>query len=95
MTEGRYDSLTKLGKGLHKSEVTGNIIVKIKEPVQPGSIVVDEKLRKIGTVIEVFGPVASPYASIKPINRADPAVANRLLYVFKNQPSSVKRKRFR
>ncbi len=95
MEENRRGALTKFGKALHFSQVTGNIIAKVKEPTEPGSIVVDEKLRKIGTVIEVFGPVASPYAAIKPFDKANSAIVDRLLYTFRDQSNPKRKRKFR
>ena len=58
--------LKKLGKILHPSVMAPNIVIaKINEFVEPGTIIYDEGFEKIGTIVEVFGPVSSPYARIK------------------------------
>ncbi len=40
----------------------------------------DEDLRKIGIVIEIFGPVKQPYISIKPSVLKPDAYVGKILY---------------
>lgn len=58
--------LQRLGQASHLSS-SRNLIIKIKQIPQIGEIVVDENLKSVGKVVDVFGPVSSPYASIKPM----------------------------
>jgi rRNA processing protein Gar1 len=48
---------------LHQAK-SGRLIVRLSKSVQPGSVILDEKGKKLGTVVELIGPVRSPYASV-------------------------------
>jgi len=58
--------LRRLGRVLHVSSMTGNIIVKAQTLPRVGEKVYDGELRFIGSVFDVFGPVSSPYVAVKP-----------------------------
>ncbi|MEM2021274.1 MAG: Gar1/Naf1 family protein [Zestosphaera sp.] len=60
--------MIKLGYYLHKVP-SGRLIVKIsgRNPPKLGSRVISSKGELLGMVIDVIGPVNSPYAVIKPI----------------------------
>lgn len=60
--------MIKLGYYLHKTP-SGRLIVKIsgKNPPRLGSKVLDSRGNLLGIVIDVIGPVSSPYAVIKPL----------------------------
>ena len=58
-------TLKKLGKPLHTSKSSGNLIVKLESETKIGEPVMDPKGRRIGEVFDIFGPVDTPYASIK------------------------------
>ena len=60
--------MRRLGKLLHKSLMTGNLIVKAVTVPKIGEKVYDGEMRLIGFVYDVFGPVKSPYVSVKPRN---------------------------
>jgi rRNA processing protein Gar1 len=83
--------LQRIGCVLHISS-SGSAILKAKKLPRIGDKVVDEKMKPVGTVSDIFGSVSSPYVSVK-ANMEDP---NRLvdctLYAI---PSSKPRKRRR
>lgn len=57
--------LRKVGKILHRSNLARNIlIVKLRERVPLGVVIFDDSLEEVGKVIEIFGPVRSPYARV-------------------------------
>jgi rRNA processing protein Gar1 len=56
--------LKPLGFTLHISK-SGLLTVKAKTPPRIGSTAFLKGIGPIGTVIDVFGPVASPYVSVK------------------------------
>ena len=57
--------IKKLGKYLHISDL-GNLIIKSPDKLPKiGSAVVTEKMVHIGVVNDIFGPVRSPYVSVK------------------------------
>jgi RNA-binding protein len=74
--------LRRLGKVLHLSK-SGNLILRLEQIEVPtiGSPVCDYKLRNIGVVNNVLGPVKSPYVSVKPVANVDGAVSGRVLYL--------------
>lgn len=47
---------------------SGMLIIRLKNEVKPGQLLFDIKGRMVGRVIEIFGPVSSPYASVKPLS---------------------------
>jgi len=62
--------LKRLGKVLHVSS-SGNLVVQANIAPEIGSKVVDEKLKEVGSVYDVIGPVNSPYVTIRPIERSE------------------------
>ena len=63
--------MKKLGVVLHTTNY-GNLLVRGKFSGKnvvskiAGSVVVTKKMKKIGKVYDVFGPVKQPYISVKP-----------------------------
>ena len=74
--------LRRLGKVLHLSK-SGNLILRLEQKGVPviGSKVCDYKLRSVGVVNNVLGPVKTPYVSVKPATGSDGAHAGRILYL--------------
>jgi len=70
----------KLGIVLHKAK-SGNIVVKGTEFFKPSLQVYDEKGKRVGFVIETFGPVASPYILVKPTTDRVRKLIGKTLYV--------------
>ena len=67
---------------LHLSK-SGNLILRLEQTPVPsiGAQVCDYKLRGIGVVNNILGPVKSPYVSVKPAATLDGALAGRVLYL--------------
>ncbi len=76
--------LRRLGKVLHMSK-SGNLIVRLEQPPVPAERVrvVDYKIKSIGTVNNILGPVKSPYVSVKP-DAASEGFAGRVLYLLED-----------
>ena len=55
--------MKEVGIILHQAK-SGRLIVRLSKHVQPGSVILDERGRKLGTVMELLGPTRSPYASV-------------------------------
>ena len=55
--------MKEIGVILHKAK-SGRLIVRLTKTVQTGSTLLDERGKKLGTVVELIGPVKSPYASV-------------------------------
>jgi len=74
--------LQRLGLILHVSP-SRSIIVRVENVPRIGEVVFDKNLKSIGKVFDLFGPVSSPYAAIKPRSRVRNAgkVMNKTLYM--------------
>jgi len=73
-------SLRRLGKIFHLSR-SGNLILKLEDPRIPSTRdVLDSKLRVVGRLVEVFGPVKSPYALVKPVASEPEGVVGKVVY---------------
>ncbi len=77
---GEYKSLIRLGQVLHISP-SRNVIVKVEKIPKIGGTVVDENLRHVGEVFDIFGPVSSPYVAVKPKVSKPEVLVNKVLYV--------------
>ena len=74
--------MRRLGKVLHLSK-SGNLVLRLEQRNIPviGSKVCDYKLRTLGVVNNVLGPVKTPYVSVRPETGSDGALAGRILYL--------------
>ncbi|MEM3458433.1 MAG: Gar1/Naf1 family protein [Candidatus Bathyarchaeia archaeon] len=81
--------MQRLGRVLHISP-SRSIIIQIDKLPKIGETVVDENLKPIGKIFDIFGPVSSPYAAVKPTSRELEKLANKTLYVV---PSKGERRR--
>jgi len=77
---------------LHVSS-SRNVILKAENTPHIGDRVVDQNLKPVGTVFDVFGPVSSPYVAVKPQVGEEPhgLVGNTLYSVSSPQPKRMKR----
>ena len=80
--------MERIGKVLHITS-DKNIILKAENRAQIGDIVVDENLKPVGKIFDIFGPVSSPYVSVKADTENLHSSINRILYVI---PSKNPRK---
>ena len=72
-----------------------NVVVRLEMPPKIGEKVVDEKLKQVGTVFDVFGPVSKPYAAIKPCAGDPKTLVNHNLYVTPRAINHKERRRRR
>jgi RNA-binding protein len=72
--------LQRLGKVLNVTP-SQNVVVKIDKTPQIGSAVIDEKLKVVGKVFDIIGPVSSPYAVVKPTIKEPGKLTNKQLYL--------------
>jgi RNA-binding protein len=56
--------MLSLGKVMHVTR--RGLVLRSVEPIEPGFPVYDEAQRRVGNVLDVFGPVSNPYIAIKP-----------------------------
>jgi rRNA processing protein Gar1 len=87
----RTTLLRRLGKVLHLSP-SGNAIVKVENVPKIGENVVDEKIKHIGDVGDVFGPVSSPYVSVKIRPYAPRKLKGKIVYISSHRRLKVKKR---
>jgi rRNA processing protein Gar1 len=82
--------LQRLGK---VSNVTPsrNIVVKTENPPKIGFEVVDENLNIVGSVFDIIGPIAAPYAVIKSSVREPEKLLNKPVYLLLSKTKRSKR----
>lgn len=72
--------LQRLGIVLHVTP-SQNIVVKADRTPKIGSKVANEKLKVVGKVFDVIGPVSSPYAVVKPTTEDPEKLMGKKLYL--------------
>lgn len=82
--------MQKLGCVLHVSS-NRNLILKTTKTLQIGNKVVNQKLKHVGKVAEIFGPVSSPYVAVKTNVENPQRFVNQVLYAVSS--SKTKRKK--
>lgn len=71
--------LEEVGTVTHLAK-SGRLIIKVNKWVKPGTILFDSKGRKLAKVIELIGPVKSPYATAIPLTgRIERAIGARVV----------------
>ncbi len=69
----------------------GTILLKALEISRPGTPVFDSRGGEIGKVARVFGPVSSPYISVRPKGHIDAfSMLNSTLYAGEYKPAHRK-----
>ena len=69
------------------------MILKAENIPRIGDEVTNEKLKPVGTVFDVFGPISSPYVAVKPNIQSPEKLVNQVLYVAPCQEGRKKRNR--
>lgn len=54
-----------IGKGMHISKGNGNLIIRLEVETRIGQDTADKDGNPMGKIFDVFGPINTPYASIK------------------------------
>ncbi|MEM2226969.1 MAG: Gar1/Naf1 family protein [Candidatus Bathyarchaeia archaeon] len=74
--------MKRLGHVLHQSN-NRNLILRSKSgpPPELGAKVYDAKRRPLGIVVDVFGPVKSPYIEVKPLLINAEGLIGRSVYI--------------
>ena len=75
------ENLRRLGKIIHLSS-SRSLIVKCEESrfIKLGTRTCDSKLKEIGKVQDLFGPIATPYVSIRPMAPSPVKYVGRIAY---------------
>ncbi len=78
-------NLRRLGKALHLSKSRA-LIVKLDSArfLKPGTRACDSKLKTIGIVTDILGPVSAPYVSIRPSVVKPELIVGRTLYALED-----------
>ncbi len=74
--------MKRLGKILHLSK-SRSLILKLESDAIPklGSQVWDSKLKQVGVVYDVFGPITAPYVAVKPTISEPSTCVGKILYL--------------
>ena len=80
--------MKRLGRVLHISS-SRHLILRAEISPKIGNKVIDENLKTVGTVFDVFGPVSSPYVSVKTTTSEPQHLIERTVYTI---PSARRRK---
>lgn len=85
--------MQRIGMVLHVSS-SGNMILKAENLPHIGDQVTDENLKPIGTVFDIFGPVSSPYAAVRPSVEEPARFIKHVVYAIpSSRPRMEKRNR--
>jgi RNA-binding protein len=94
MTVRVMTKLQEVGEVMHLAK-SSRLIVRLlgssSNETRPGEILVDQNGRGVGKVVEIIGPVASPYASLMPLTGRPNKVLG--IKVFRGRSLPTKRKR--
>ncbi len=71
--------MQRIGCVIHISS-NGNMILKADNVPHIGNQAIDENLKSVGTVSEIFGPVANPYVAVRPSVNEPSSYVQRVLY---------------
>jgi RNA-binding protein len=82
--------LQRLGKVLHVTP-SQNVIVKTDKTPKIGSVVVDERLKTVGKIFDVIGPVPAPYAVVKPTIKEPEKLTDKQLYLLLSKKQRSKK----
>ena len=80
-----FASLQEAGTVLHLAK-SGRLIVKASSQLRDGTLLVDEKGRRTGRVMETIGPVVSPFLSVQPMTERIERIVGTKLFVSEAPP---------
>jgi len=68
------------------------MILKVNVLPRLNSKVIDENLKTVGRVFDVFGPVSSPYVAVRPLVSEPQHLVGKMLYMIPNRREKERRK---
>lgn len=86
--------MQRIGIVLHISS-SKKAIIKAENLPRIGDKVVDENLKHVGNVFDVFGPISSPYVAVKASIEKPNILINKFLYVAPSYGPEFRRDRRR
>ncbi len=84
--------MLRIGYALHVSS-NKKLIIKAENLPRIGDRVMDNHLKPVGTVFDVFGPTSSPYVAVKPDVEEPHRLVNHVLYATPSPEMKRRRKR--
>ena len=84
--------MNRIGHVLHVSN-TKNMILKAENIPRIGDQVLNEKLKSVGIVFDVFGPTSSPFIAVKPNIPEPEQLVNQILYTVPSRDKGKKRRK--
>jgi rRNA processing protein Gar1 len=69
------------------------MIIKAENVPRIGEKVANEKLTRVGTVFDIFGPTSSPYVAVKPNLKKPEKLVDHILYAVPSEAGRKKRKK--
>lgn len=69
------------------------MILKAENIPRIGDKVINENLKPVGTVFDVFGPTSAPYVAVKPFVQNPEQFVNNVLYSTPSKAGRKKRKK--
>ncbi|HJN57399.1 MAG: Gar1/Naf1 family protein [Nitrososphaerales archaeon] len=76
-------------KVLHLAR-SGRLILQSNEDFKANTILFDDKERKVAKVIEIFGPIKSPYISATPLTDRTKRIVGQNIHTSKRTSKVVK-----
>jgi len=86
--------LQRIGYVLHISS-NGNIILKADHVPRIGDQAMEQNLKAVGTVSDIFGSVSNPYVAVRPSINDPSRLVQRVLYAVPSNRRMEKRRRRR
>ncbi|MCC6013166.1 MAG: Gar1/Naf1 family protein [Candidatus Verstraetearchaeota archaeon] len=83
MVSSKKNQLQKIGKIINISK-SNLVTIKSNSPVKLGSRILLKNGNCLGIVVDVFGPIHSPYISVKPENIKDIVIGSEV-YIMKKR----------
>lgn len=83
--------MQKVGEITHLAG-SGRVIIRLKKALPEGQILCDERNAKIAKVVELIGPVSSPFASALPLTNKIKRYEGRGVFA-PNPPAPTKRRK--
>ncbi|NHV45404.1 MAG: hypothetical protein HA493_02030 [Candidatus Verstraetearchaeota archaeon] len=84
MTTSKKKQLQKIGKIINISK-SNLVTIKAYSLVKPGSRILSKNGNYLGIVVDVFGPIHSPYISVKPENIKDIVIGSEVYTIEKRK----------
>lgn len=72
---------------------SGNMILKAENVPRIGDQAVDENLKSVGMVFDIFGPVSNPYVAVRPRVDEPSRFVQHILYAAPSEKRIMKRRR--